>query len=208
MHSLRSIAIASLLLVSGSALAQRWMPFESREDGFRMMIPGEFTREDVDYKTEYGIVVPARVYTHENAAGRYTMTVVDYRDSQRLHEARIKELDDVYLPIYGQVDVRASVAFAARKIRERAASIEYDNYHYINRVDGHQLQTTNPDGTRTYAGIYLHRSRLYVLEATVNPGYPPGGMFQQSLEFIDENGEPYAYRNFDDVVKILGVVPR
>lgn len=208
MSSPRLIAIAALLLVSGSALGQRWMPFESREDGFRMMIPGEFSRADADYTTEYGIVVPAHVYTHENASGRYTMTVVDYRDSQRLHEERIKELDDVYLPIYGQVDVRASVAFAARKIRERAASVEYDNYHYINRVDGHQLQTTNPDGTRTYAGIYLHRSRLYVIEATVNPDYPPGGMFQQSLEFIDENGEPYTYRNFDDVVKVLGVVRR
>ena len=204
----RLIAIVFLALFSISASAQRWRPFASTEDGFQMMIPGEFTREDVDYTSEYGIVVPAHVYTHTNDTGRYSMTVVDYRDSQRLHEERIKALDDVYLPVYGEVDVRGSIAFAARTIRERAATVEYDNYHYINRVDGHQLHTTNPDGTRTYAGLYLHRSRLYVLEATVNPDYPPGGMFQQSLEFINENGETYTYRNFDDVVKILGVVRR
>jgi hypothetical protein len=153
-------------------------------------------------------VVPARIYRHENEGGVYTMTVVDYRDSQRLHEERIQALDDIYLPVYGQVDVRASVAFAARELRERAASIEYDNYHYINRVDGHQLHTTNPDGTRTFAGLYLHRSRLYILDATINPGTPPGGMFQQSLEFIDENGEPMTYRNFEDVEKVIGVQRR
>lgn len=208
MSILRLISIAALLLVADAALAQRWQQFASPEDGFRMMIPGEFEVENIEYETEYGIVVPARVYRHRNDSGVYTMTVIDYRDSQRLHEVRIKALDDVYLPIYGQVDVRGSIAFAARKIRDRADSIEYDNYHYINRVDGHQLQTTNPDGTRTFAGIYLHRSRLYILDATVNPGSPPGGMFQQSLEFIDENGEPYTYRNFDDVVKVLGVTRR
>jgi hypothetical protein len=208
MRVLQLILIASILSFPNLLHAQRWRQFESAEDGFRMMAPGEFELEEVDYETEYGIVVPARIYRHENEGGVYTMTVVDYRDSQRLHEERIKALDDVYLPVYGQVDVRASVAFAAREFRERATSIEYDNYHYINRVDGHQLHTTNPDGTRTFAGLYLHRSRLYILDATINPGTPPGGMFQQSLEFIDENGEPMTYRNFEDVEKVIGVQRR
>jgi hypothetical protein len=208
MRVLQLILIASILSFPNLLLAQRWMQFASAEDGFRMMAPGEFEIEEVDYESEYGIVVPARIYRHENEGGVYTMTVVDYRDSQRLHEERIQALDDIYLPVYGQVDVRASVAFAARELRERAASIEYDNYHYINRVDGHQLHTTNPDGTRTFAGLYLHRSRLYILDATINPGTPPGGMFQQSLEFIDENGEPMTYRNFEDVEKVIGVQRR
>jgi len=208
MRVLRLISIALLSLSASAVYAQRWMQFESIEDGFRMMVPGPFEVEEVEYQTEYGIVVPARIYTHVNEGGRYIMTVVDYRDSQRLHEERIKALDGVYLPVYGQVDVRGSIAFAARKIRERAASIEYDNYHYITRVDGHQLHTTNPDGTRTFAGLYLHRSRLYILDATVKPGTPPGGMFQQSLEFIDENGESITYRNFRDVYKVIGVPER
>ena len=37
-------------------------------------------------------------------------------------------------------------------------------------------------------GLYLLESKLYVIEARVNPGSPPGGIFQQSFEFIDENG--------------------
>ena len=199
----RLVAIAVILVCADAAYAQRWRPLASAEDGFQMMVPGEMQVETIQYESEYGIVVPAHVYSHRNDSGFYRLTVVDFRDSQRLHEERIKALDDVYLPIYGEVDVRASVAFEARKIRERAASVEYDNYHYINRVDGHQLQTTNPDGTRTFAGIYLHRSRLYVLEATINPGFPTGGMFQQSLEFLDDNGEPVSYRHFDEVEKII-----
>ena len=205
---LRYTLMLSILLVSGSALAQRWVQFTSDEDAFRMMAPGEFDIQVVDFESEYGIIVPARTYSHGNDGGSYTVSVVDYRDAQRLHEARIKELNDVYLPVYGEVDVRASIAFAARKIRDRAESVEYDAYHYIARVDGHQLHTTNPDGTRTFAAIYLHRSKLYVIEATVSPGTPTGGMFQQSFEFVQENGERIWYDNFRDVYKILDRDPQ
>ena len=201
---LRLTTTISILFLVNPAFAQRWAEFTSEEDRFRMMAPGgEFDIEVIDFETEYGIVVPARVYSHENDSGRFTLTVVDYRDAQRLHEARIRELDNVYLPVYGEVDVRASVAFAATKIRERAETVDYDAYHYIGLVDGHQLQTTNPDGTRTFAAIYLHRSKLYVIDATVNPGTPQGGMFQQSFQFIDENGDSIRYRTFRDAYKVL-----
>ena len=201
---LRLTTTISILFLANPAFAQRWAEFTSDEDRFRMMAPGgEFDIEVIDFETEYGIVVPARVYSHENDSGRFTLTVVDYRDAQRLHEARIRELDNVYLPVYGEVDVRASVAFAATKIRERAETVDYDAYHYIGLVDGHQLQTTNPDGTRTFAAIYLHRSKLYVIDATVNPGTPQGGMFQQSFQFIDENGDSIRYRTFRDAYKVL-----
>jgi len=202
------LVILGSILLSGSALAQRWIPYSNTLDGFRLMVPGEFETEEVDFETEYGIVVPARIYSHENDAGRYSVTVVDYRDAQRLHEQRIEELDGVYIGVYGQVDVRGSIAYAANKIRDRASTIEYDAYHYINRVDGHQLQTTNLDQTRTFAAIYLHESRLYVIDATVSANTVPPGMFQQSLEFIDEDGELIRYQNFRDVYKVSGVVER
>ena len=204
MAILRLFTMLSILLFSGSALAQRWIPYTSVEDGFRMMAPGEFEIEEIDFESEYGIFVPARIYSYENDIGRYTMTVVDYRDSQRLHEERIEELDGVYIGVYGEVDVRGSIAFAAKKIRDRASTIEYDAYHYISRVDGHQLQTTNPDRSRTFAAIYLRESRLYVVDATVREGATPPGMFQQSLEFIDEGGEQVRYRSFREVYKVMG----
>lgn len=208
MPFLRLIILASTLWFCGSAVAQRWIPYASATDGFRIMAPGEFAIEEIDFETEYGIVVPARIFSAENDTGRYSVTVVDYRDAQRLHDERLREIGPIYQPIYGQVDVRASVAYAAKKIRDRASTIEYDAYHYISRIDGHQLQTTNPDQTRTFAAIYLYESRLYVIEATASPDIAPPGMFQQSLEFIDEDGEVITYRNFRDVYKVSGVVER
>ena len=208
MPFLRLIILASTLWFCGSAVAQRWMPYASATDGFRIMTPGEFTIEEIDFETEYGIVVPARIFSHENDTGRYSVTVVDYRDSQRLHDERLREIGALYQPIYGQVDVRGSIAYAAKKIRNRASTIEYDAYHYISRIDGHQLQTTNPDQTRTFAAIYLYESRLYVIDATASPDIAPPGMFQQSLEFIDEDGEVITFRNFPDDRKVSGVVKR
>lgn len=205
MDIFRLFTMISILLFSGSALAQRWVPFSSPEDGFRMMAPGEFEVDDIDFESEYGIIVPARIFRHENDIGTFTMSVIDYRDAQRLHNEKIEELDGVYLSIYGEVDVRGSIAFAAKKIRDRAESIEYDAYHYISRVDGHQLQTTNPDRSRTFGAIYLRNSRLYVSEATVVEGATPPGMFQQSLEFIDENGEQVSYGSFREVYKVQGL---
>lgn len=198
MYVLRLISIASIVLVSSSAFAQRFAPFESDQDRFRILAPGgTFDIETIDFESEYGIVVPARVYMAETDGGTYTLTVVDYTNSVDLH----RELG-AHISVYGEVDVRASVAYVARQIRERAETVEYDNYHYIGRVDGHQLHTTNPDGTRTYAGLYLLESKLYVINATINPGGAPGGIFQQSLEFLDENGNGIMFRNFNDARKI------
>ena len=208
MPFLRLTILTSILWFCESAVAQRWIPYASATDGFRIMAPGEFAIEEIDFETEYGIVVPARVFSHENDTGRYSVTVVDYRDAQRLHDERLREIGPIYQPIYGQVDVRGSVAYAAKKIRDRASTIEYDAYHYISRIDGHQLQTTNPDQTRTFAAIYLYESRLYVIDATASPDIAPPGMFQQSLEFIDEDGDVITYRNFRDVYKVSGVVER
>ena len=203
MLALRLISLTTILIFSSSAFAQRWAPYTSEDGEYRIMAPGgQFEIETVDFDTEYGIVVPARVHRAEDSHGNYTLTVVDYIDSMALHRERIAELDGIYLDVYGEVDVRGSVAYFARMIRERAESVEYDNYHYIGRVDGHQLHTTNPDGTRTFAALYLLESKLYAIEAIVNPGAPTGGMFQQSFEFIDENGNMIMFPIFHDVRKV------
>ena len=203
MFALRLMSLATILIFSSSAFAQRWAPYTSEDGEFRIMVPGgQFEVETVDFETEYGIILPARVHTAQDTHGNYTLTVVDYSDSMELHRVRIEELDGVYLGVYGEVDVRGSVAYFARMIRERAESVEYDNYHYIGRVDGHQLHTTNPDGTRTFAALYLLESKLYAIDATINPGAPTGGMFQQSFEFIDENGNMIMYPTFHEVRKV------
>jgi len=203
MHVLRLTLLASIMLFSASTLAQRWAPYTSEDGDFRIMAPGgSFDIEYVDWESEYGIVVPAKVHTAVADQDTFTLTVVDYHDSMELHQQRIEELDGVYIGVYGEVDVRGSVAYAARMIRERAESVEYDNYHYIGRLDGHQLQTTNPDGTRSFAGLYLLESKLYIIEARVDPSSSRGGMFQQSMEFLDEDGIGIFFDSFRQPRKV------
>ena len=199
---LRSLALP-LALIAGSAGAQDWSQYTSDQDRFRIYAPGELQVEEISYASEYRATFPARLYSYEDDAGnRFSVTVVDYTDSLRIHTERARTEADYLL--YWEVDIRASVAYAAANLRARGGEIVYDAYHYIDRVEGHQLHMVNPDGTRTYAAIYLHDSHLYIVEATVAPGPPPPGQFQQSLEFIDENGDRIRYQNFAEAVKVRG----
>ena len=65
--------------------------------------------------------------------------------------------------MYWEIDIRASVAYAATSFRQRGGEVTYDAYHYIDRIEGHQLQITNEDNSRTYAAMYLHARRLYIV---------------------------------------------
>ena len=192
-----------LPLAAAPAGAQNWFQYTSEQDRFRIYTPGEFQVEEIDFASEYRATFPARVYSNEDDAGnRFSVTVVDYTDSLRIHTERARTEADYLL--YWEVDIRASVAYAAANIRSRGGEIVYDAYHYIDRVEGHQLHLVNEDQTRTYAAIYLHDSHLYIVEATVAPGTPPPGQFQQSLEFIDENGGRIRYQNFAEAIKVRG----
>jgi hypothetical protein len=39
----------------------------------------------------------------------------------------------------------------------------------------------------------MHDNRLYITEATVPAGYPEPGLFQQSLRFLDKEGNNVRY---------------
>ncbi len=190
-------------LAACPAGAQNWFQFTSTQDRFRLHTPGEFEIREISFDSEYGATFPARVYSYGDESGnRFSVTVVDYTDSLRIHTERARNEADYLL--YWEVDVRASVAYAATNLRSRGGEVVYDAYHYIDRVEGHQLHMVNQDETRTYAAIYLHDSHLYIVEATILPGVPPPGQFQQSLEFIDENGDRIRYPNFAEAIKVRG----
>ena len=190
----RFILSASALSFSWLSFAQDWTEFVSMEDRFRMFGPDQPEVEEISYPSEYGVVYPARVYTYEDDPNRYSLTVVDYSDAQRIHSERTNKTSADDGSIYWSVDVLGSIAYAAWNIRRRGGEVTYDAFHYIQRVDGHQLQITNANQSRTYAGIYLHDLRLYIVEATSPAGRPPPTIFQQSLELLNEDGETFNYR--------------
>jgi hypothetical protein len=202
MRQLRILIAASALSVAGTATAQEWVTYTSTQDLFRVHVPCNFAVSDTTWDSEYGGVMPARVYGCDSGTSHYKVTVVDYTDAQRIHAEREGRTEADYIDIYWEVDIRASVTYAASLIRQRPGQVTFDAYHYIDRVEGEQIQMTNPDGTRLYAAIYLHDSKLYIFEATVQPRTPPPGMFQQSLEFVDAEGNRIRYQNFADAPKV------
>ena len=200
------ILVLSISLGMGTAGAQGWHQYTSTVDRFRIYTPGEFQLEDTSFASEYGATFPAHLYSYEDGGNRFTVTVVDYTDSLRIHTERARTEADYLL--YWEVDVRASIAYAAANLRSRGGEVAYDAYHYIDRVEGHQLHIDNDDGTRTYAAIYLHDSHLFIVEATVTPAMPPPGQFQQTLEFLDANGDRIRYRNVAESIKVRGAPRR
>ena len=153
-----------------------------------MNFPGQPKVETITWPSEYGAVFPARVHTYVDGPSRYSVTVIDYTNAEKIHAALTKP-ESFQDSIYWQIDIQASIQYAATKYRQReGVKVTYDAWHYIDLVEGHQLQITNPDQSRTFVAIYLHENRLYILDATVPRGAAQPGLFQQSLSFLDEAG--------------------
>jgi hypothetical protein len=189
------LSAAAALFAAAPALTQSWFEYTSREDLFTINFPADPQIEPIEFPSEYGAVFPGRVYSVRLGESLYSVTVVDYTDAQRIHQARTNqtEADAPAGYEYWRIDKLASVAYVATQFRQRGGTVTYDAWHHIDRVPGQMLQITNPDQSRTYATMYLHASRLYVVEATVPRTAPPQGHFQQSLGFIDENGDDIRY---------------
>ena len=189
--------LISVLLFSGTASAQ-WRQFVDRSEYFSANFPAEPEIRDIRYDSEYGANLPAKVYSVADGESLHSVTVVDFTDAQRVYRELADRTDEAGNASLWLYDQRASVAYAARNLRMRGGEVTYDAWHHIDLVEGLQLQMTNPDRSRTYAAMYFHAGRLYVLEATVPEGSLPQGLFQQSLRFLDEEGTRIRYRLFPD----------
>jgi len=193
-----STLAAALLLLAAPAFAQEWAEYSNKVDRFSINAPGQPTSQDITWPSEYGAVFPGRVYTWAMGPSKYTVTVIDYTDAERIHSERTNHTEADSNNMYWRIDIQASIQYAATKLfRKRpGATVTFDAWHYIDLVTGHQLQLTNADQSRSFVGIYLHENRLYIIEATVPPRAPQPGLFQQSIGFLDEAGNHVRYRDF------------
>jgi hypothetical protein len=196
-----SVLTAScVLLLLQPISAQDWVEYVNRADRFTVPAPGEPKVETITWDSEYGGRFPGRIYSWTQGRTRYSVTVVDYSESERIH-SELKHIAYSGGPgpggVYWLVDIVGSVAYAAMKYRQKpGVQVTYDAFHYIEFVPGIELQITNADATRTYAGLYLHENRLYILDATAPRSEAPPIIFQQSFGFLDMGGNPVRYRPF------------
>ena len=191
-----SLPLCTLMSLSApvSAWAQGWFEYTNEADFFGINLPAEPIVEEFMWQSDFIAMYPARRYTVEVDGDRYLTTVVDFTDAKQIHEA-MDNPEAASGPTNWIYAERSSVAAVAREFRERGSEVTYDAWSHLDRVEGHQIQLTNPDGSRTYAGIYLNanRHRLVFVEATVAAGSRPPIMFQQSLHFLDDDGQRIRY---------------
>ncbi len=198
MRLMSLIPAALLLVVPISASAQEWAEYNSRQDFFSVNFPAEPTLRDVKYQSEYELTLPGRVYSVEDATGRYSVTAIDYTGAEKMHTARQAACkaaggdgDSCNAP--GRADVRGAIIHASWSFMKRGSEVTHFANYNADLVEGIRLQLLNKDGSRTFAVIHLHDYRLFIVEGTVPKGLPPPALFQQSFGFLDKDGRRIRY---------------
>jgi hypothetical protein len=189
------VAGTLILFMPGPAVAQGWSEYTGKDDFFIVNFPAQPTVRSTTYETEYGIALPARVYTAESGADRYAVTVVDYSRAERIHTDKVANCNgypDTCLN-RGPNELRGALDYAVSSFLQRDAKVTYYGYADTDRVEGRRVQLTNPDQSRTFVAIYMHDYRLYILDGTVRGATPPPALFQQSLGFFDRAGVRVRY---------------
>jgi hypothetical protein len=203
---LKTLVAATLVLaLSAPALAQEWTEFVSREDRFTANFPGKPTITETTYKSQFGAELPARVYSATLGPSRYSLTVVDYRPIEQILGEKAKACPagaetcrgglGSTGPGYSWADKAGAMIYAVWQFMQRDAKVTEYNWNNIDQVVGHIMHlTNNADKSRTYVGIYMHEDKLFISEGTVPAGYPAPGLFQQSMGWLDENGNGIRYQ--------------
>lgn len=217
---LTALGFMLVLAASGPASAQEWEEYVNTQDGFKANFPGPPKVTETTWKSQMEYILPARVYSVDKGREHYSITVVDYTGLEQQGIARSKtcppgnaqcreNAGPVIGPGYWKQDERGAIVYATFKLLQRDAKVTSLVWDWQDMVEGHSLQlTNNSDQSRTFAYIAMHANRLYVLEGTVPKGYPEPGLFQQSLGWVDKNGNGIRYQSvYSNAYHGMGVYP-
>jgi hypothetical protein len=199
------VAAALLLSFSVPASAQEWIEYVSKEDRFTANFPGQPTVTQRTYTSQYGAELPARVYSAEKGKSRYTMTVVDYSEIERILTEKAQKCAARTEGCFGgtgfsgvghwRLDFHGAIVYAIEQFLLRDAKVTQLSWNTYYSVGGQQVHLTNGDRSRTKAAVYMHDQKLYISEGTSAEGEPDAGLFQQSFGWIDENGKNIRYQS-------------
>ena len=204
MRPVHVVAAVFTMMTALPAAAQEWVEFVSREDLVTVTFPVQPTVSTTTYRTKFGAELPARVYSAQQGQSRFSLTVVDYRQIERVLTEKAKTCPAGAEACrgggtstgagYWKADLAGAIIDATWQLMQRDAKVTYFGWNNIDLVGGHMLSlTNNVDKSRTSAAIYMHANRLYILEGTVPAGYPEPGFFQQSIAWIDTEGNGIRY---------------
>lgn len=202
---LTAFVFAMLLATIGTAAAQDWEEYTNLQDGFRLNFPGPPKVTEVTWTSQLNYVLPGRVYSAEKGRERYSLTVVDYSSIEQQGIERAKTCPPGNANCranappalgagYANHDERGAIVYATFKLLQRDAKLNFLAWEWQDMVEGHLVQLTNADQSRTFAWVGMHAHKLYILEGTVPAGSPEPGLFQQSMGWVDKNGNGIRYQ--------------
>ena len=159
-----------------------WEEIVSQEERFTAIFPGHPAIQETTWFSQFGAVLPARVYSMSEGQSRYSVTVVDYNPIERLLVERSRSCPQGANTCQGtadwgvgywKTDIRGALLYVIRRFLERDAEVTTLNWNGIALVQGVEIRfTNNADQSRTFASIYMHENRLLIVEATA----PRGGL--------------------------------
>jgi hypothetical protein len=175
------------------------------------------TIQETPWLSQFGAVLPARVYSVTKGRSRFSATVINYNPVERLLVERSRSCPPGANTCQGiadwgvgywKTDIRGALLYVISKFLERDAKVTALTWNGIALVQGVEMRlTSNADQSRTFASIYMHENRLVIAEATVPRGDPPPVAFNESLNWLDAEGRPVRYQatyvNIPDVPKPL-----
>ena len=212
--------LAIVLSAPGFAFAQDWEPFVSRQDGFTINFPGKPQVTEVTWQSQLNYKLPARVYRAARGQERYSVTVVDYSPLEQQGIERWKACPPgnsqcrdggaTIGPGYWKQDERGALVYAVSKYLRPPYQVTYYAWDWQDMVEGTSLQLNSTDGRRTLVYVAMHERKLYVLEGSVPEGFPEPGLFQQSLGWLDKDGNRIRYTEtvYSNSYHGLGVYPK
>lgn len=212
--------IALLLSMPGLAAAQEWQEYISLQDRFSINFPGQPRVTETTWQSQLGYTLPARVYSAERGPERFSITVVDYTSLEQQGIARWKACPPgnaqcrdggaTIGPGYWKQDERGAMVYALSKFLKRNFQVTDYAWDWQDMVEGQALQLNGPDGRRTLVYVAMHERKLYVLEASAPEEHPEPGLFQQSLGWLDKDGNRIRYTEtiYSNSYHGLGVYPR
>jgi hypothetical protein len=194
-----------------------WEEIVSQEERFTAVFPGRPAIHETTWFSQFGAVLPARVYAMSKGRSRYSITVVNYNPVERLLVERSRSCPPGANTCQGiadwgvgywKTDIRGTLLYVISKFLERDARATSLTWNGIALVQGAEMRlTNNADQSRTFASIYMHENRLVIVEATVPRGDPPAVAFNESINWLDEQGRQVRYQatyvNIPDVPKPL-----
>lgn len=194
-----------------------WVEIVNREHRFAITFPAAVAITDSAWISQFGAVLPARTYRADQGPRRYALTLIDYSPIERLLVERSRVCPPGANTCQGiadwgvgywKTDIRGALLHAVSTFVGRDADVTTMIWNGIALVQGVELRLTNrADQSRTFASIYFHENRLVIAEATVPRGDAPPVAFNESLNWVDADGQPVRYQstyvNIPDVPKPL-----